>query len=295
MNYRHAFHAGNFADVVKHATLARVIARLKEKPAAFRMIDTHAGLGLYDLTGPEASRTGEWRAGIGKLRAAKLDPAVRELLAPYLDAIAALNPDGKLATYPGSPVLAQRWLRTQDRLVCCELVPQAAEALQAQTRRDARVKVVEIDGYTALNAYVPPKERRGLVLVDPPFETPDEFERLAEALAGAHRKWPTGIYMLWYPLKDTRETERFARRLQALAIPRILRAELTMARAGSSERLAGSSERLAGSSERLAGSGLIVINPPWRLDDELAVLLPALATALAADGRARIDWLALEK
>jgi 23S rRNA (adenine2030-N6)-methyltransferase len=281
MNYRHAFHAGNFADVVKHATLARVIAHLKEKPAAFRVIDTHAGVGLYDLTGPEASRTGEWRAGIGRLRAAKLDPAVRGLLAPYLDAIAALNPEGKLAAYPGSPVLAQRWLRTQDRLVCCELDSRAASALTTQMRRDTRVKVVEIDGYTALNAYVPPNERRGLVLVDPPFEAGDEFERLAESLAGAHRKWPTGIYMLWYPLKDTRATERFARRLQALAVPRVLRAELTMASAHTSERL--------------AGSGLVVVNPPWRLEDELAVLLPALATALAADGRVRIDWLAGEK
>jgi 23S rRNA (adenine2030-N6)-methyltransferase len=281
MNYRHAFHAGNFADVVKHATLARVIAHLKEKPAAFRMIDTHAGSGLYDLSGPEASRTGEWRAGIGKLLAASLDPAVQALLAPYLDAVAALNPDGKLSVYPGSPVLAQRWLRTQDRLVCCELSEEAAAALTAQVRGDRRTKVVAIDGYTALNAYVPPAERRGLVLLDPPYEAPDEFERLTEDLASAHRKWPTGVYMLWYPLKDTRETERFARRLKATAIPRILRAELTTTRA------------LA--SERLAGSGLIVINPPWRLEDDLKILLPNLAAVLAADGNVRIDWLAGEK
>lgn len=281
MNYRHAFHAGNFADVVKHATLARVIAHLKDKPAAFRMIDTHAGFGLYDLTGPEASRTGEWRAGIGRLRAAALDPAARRLLAPYLDAVAALNPGGKLATYPGSPALAQRWLRTQDRLVACELEPRAAAALTAQMRRDTRIKVVAIDGYTALNAYVPPKERRGLVLVDPPFEQPDEFERLTDSLAGAHRKWPTGVYMVWYPLKDLRATERFARRLTQLAIPRILRAELAMAPAPAAERL--------------AGTGLIIVNPPWRLETELTTLLPALAAVLAEDGRARLSWLTGEK
>jgi 23S rRNA (adenine2030-N6)-methyltransferase len=281
MNYRHAFHAGNFADVVKHATLARVIAHLKEKPAAFCVIDTHAGCGLYNLTGPEASRTGEWRAGIGRLRAARLDAAPRELLAPYLDAVAAFNPDGTIATYPGSPALAQRLLRAHDRLVACELGSSAAEALAAQMRRDARVKVVAIDGYTALNAYVPPKERRGLVLLDPPFEQPDEFERLVDALAGAHRKWPTGIYLIWYPLKDARATGRFARHLARLGIPRMLRAELAIARARAAERL--------------AGTGLIVVNPPWRLEGELNVLLPALAKGLAENGQVRIDWLAREK
>ena len=281
MNYRHAFHAGNFADVVKHATLARVIAHLKDKPAGFRALDTHAGFGLYDLTGPEASRTGEWRAGISRLCAATLDPAVRDLLAPYLDALAAFNPDGTIATYPGSPALAQRLLRAQDRLVACELAPQAAAALTAQMRGDTRVKVVAIDGYTALNAYVPPRERRGLVLVDPPFEQPDEFERLVDALAGAHRKWPTGIYLVWYPLKDARATERFARGLARLGVPRILRAELAVSRPRATERL--------------GGTGLILVNPPWRLEGELGVLLPALAAVLAAGGPVRLDWLAGEK
>ena len=281
MNYRHAFHAGNFADVVKHATLARVIAHLKEKPAAFRVIDTHAGAGRYDLAGPEASRTGEWREGIGKLVEAALAPAVRELLAPYLEAVAALNPAG-LRLYPGSPALVRGWLRTQDRMIACEREPGAADALATGMRGDVRVKAVAIDGYTALNAYVPPKERRGLVLVDPPFEQPDEFDRLGEALAAAHRKWPTGVYMLWYPIKDARATRAFSHRLAGLGIPRILRAELV--RRGGREPL------------RLAGSGLILVNPPWRLEAELAVLLPGLAQALGAgpDG-ARVDWLAGEK
>jgi 23S rRNA (adenine2030-N6)-methyltransferase len=282
MNYRHAFHAGNFADVVKHAVLARIIVHLKEKPAAFRVIDTHAGAGLYDLSGPEASRTGEWRAGIGRLLAARLAPDVHALLAPYLDVVAALNPGADLKIYPGSPALAQSLLRDQDRLVACEREPNAARALATFVHGDARAKAVEIDGYTALNAYVPPKERRGLVLIDPPYEQPDEFERLAQALATAHRKWPTGIYALWYPIKNLRETAAFARRIAASGIARVLRAELTLARTDS---------------ERLGGSGLIVVNPPWRLEQELSVLMPALAQALGAGpvGTQRLDWLVPEK
>lgn len=283
MNYRHAFHAGNFADVVKHATLARIIAHLKEKPAAFRVIDTHAGAGQYDLAGPEASRTGEWRDGIARLVAATLAPDARNLLAPYLDAVAAFNPGERLTVYPGSPALAQSWLRSQDRLTACEREPNAAQALVARMRGDNRVSAVAIDGYAALNAYVPPKERRGVVLIDPPFEQDDEYDRLAQGLAGAHRKWPTGIYALWYPIKDTRETEGFARCIVRLGIARILRAELT---------LPGLDDA------RLRGSGLILVNPPWTLEKELGVLFPALAGALAGAGQSggtRIGWLAGEK
>ena len=284
MNYRHAFHAGNFADVVKHATLARIVAYLKDKPAAFRVIDTHAGAGLYDLGGAEASRTGEWREGIGKLAAADLPPPARALLAPNLDAVASFNPGTAGAEsptiYPGSPALLRHWLRAQDRMIACEAEPAAARALADRMRGDNRVRTVAIDGYTALNAYVPPKERRGLVLVDPPFEQPDEFARLEQALAAAHRKWPTGIILIWYPLKDTRAAQTFCRRLARLTIPRILRAELTVP---------------SRDAQKLAGSGLIAVNPPWTLPDELAVLLPVLATVFAgAAGRTRLDLLAGE-
>jgi 23S rRNA (adenine2030-N6)-methyltransferase len=283
MNYRHAFHAGNFADVVKHAVLARIVVHLKEKPAAFRVIDTHAGAGLYDLAGPEASRTAEWREGIGRLVAAELAVAARDLLAPYLDAVAAFNTGGALKLYPGSPALMLHWLRPHDRLIACEREANAARALAAVLRGDKRAKALAIDGYTALNAYVPPRERRGLVLIDPPFEQVDEFAALAQGLAGAQRKWPTGIYALWYPIKDARESESFARRLGRLGIPRILRAELMLPACG----------------ERLRGSGLIVVNPPWRLEAELGVLIPALATALAPasnnSASTRIGWLAGEK
>jgi 23S rRNA (adenine2030-N6)-methyltransferase len=280
MNYRHAFHAGNFADVVKHAVLARIVGYLKEKPAAFRVIDTHAGAGLYDLAGPEASRTGEWRDGIGKLIAAELDPAERNLLAPYLEAVAAFNA-GPLKVYPGSPVLLQQWLRPQDRLIACEHEPKAGRALIASLRGDKRAKAVPIDGYTALNAYVPPKERRGLVLIDPPFEQPDEFEKLARGLAAAHRKWPTGLYALWYPVKDDRDTQGFARRLARLGLPRTLQAELSLP------------GRVA-----LRGSGLMLVNPPWRLESQLAVLFPALARVLAGTpgrGRTLTRWLTGER
>ena len=179
MNYRHAFHAGNFADVVKHATMVRILLHLRAKPAAFRVLDTHAGAGSYDLFGAEASRSGEWRAGIGRLNAAPLAADVRALLAPYLEAVMARNGAGPLAVYPGSPVLARAFLRPQDRLTACELEPNAAAALGRQLDGDRRSKAIAIDGWTALNAYLPPKERRGLVLVDPSFEDAGDFQRLA--------------------------------------------------------------------------------------------------------------------
>ena len=279
MNYRHAFHAGNFADVHKHSILARVLHHLKEKPTAFRVIDTHAGAGIYDLAGPEASRTGEWREGIGRLRAGALPAPAQALLAPYLDVLARFGAGPEPAAYPGSPLIARELLRPQDRLTACEKEPGAARALAAALGRDRRAKTVAIDGWTALAAYVPPKERRGLVLVDPPFEAADEFARLAEKFAAAFRKWPTGIFMLWYPLKEPQAPQRLAQALGGLRIPKLLRAELALAPQATGERL--------------RGSGLMIANPPWRIADELAVLQPALAAALAPDGRGRtrLDWL----
>jgi len=187
LNYQHAFHAGNFADVHKHAVLARILSYLKGKPAAFRVIDTHAGAGRYDLRGAEASRGGEWQEGIGRLLGRPLPDEVKTLLAPYLDVVQNLNPGGTPRVYPGSPLLALALIRPQDRLIACELEPRAAAALKG-VLRDRRATVLAIDGWTALGAYVPPKERRGVVLVDPPFEEPADFTRLASALAAAHRK-----------------------------------------------------------------------------------------------------------
>jgi len=283
MNYRHAFHAGNFADVLKHMVLARVIAHLRQKPAAFRVIDTHAGAGLTALTGPEATRTGEWRDGIGRLLSASLAPDARELLGPYLETVASFNPGGILVAYPGSPLLAQDWLRSQDRLVACELEPAAASSLARCLAGDPRSRAVAIDGWRALTAYVPPKERRGVVLIDPPFETPGEFARLAADVAAAHRKWPTGIYLLWYPIKSPRDTQHFLKKIMRLGVPNILRAELTVA--------------AASEENRLFGSGLLVINPPWTLERELGILLPAVSLALRRTpaGGFNLGWLVHEK
>ena len=282
MNYRHAYHAGGFADVVKHAVLCRVLVHLRDKPAAFRVIDTHAGAGRYDLGGPEAGKTQEWQNGIGRLWRAELSPPIRALLAPYLDAVAALNPDGKLAIYPGSPALAQAILRPNDRLIACELEPRVAAALQNHLRGDTRAKVIAIDGWTGLAAYVPPKERRGLVLIDPPFEQPGEFSRLAQGFAAAHRKWPSGAYLLWYPVKDAAEVVAFTRGLVRLGIAKMLRVEL----------LVEPSPESAG----LRGSGLIAVNPPWTLHDELKALLPALGQTLSRNATQglTLEWLTAE-
>ena len=279
MNYRHAYHAGNFADVMKHAVLCRVLTHLRDKPAAFRVIDTHAGAGVYDLGGVEAGKTLEWRDGIGRLIEARLDQPVRALLAPYLDAVAAFNPAGPLTAYPGSPALVQSLLRPQDRLIACELEPQAAAALSGRLRGDARAKAIAIDGWTALTAYVPPKERRGLVLVDPPFEQPGELSRLAQGLSAAHRKWPTGCYMLWYPIKDAAEVAAFVRKLVTA------RHRENVAR--------GTDSRNFNQGHGIARQRAVVVNPPWRLYEELAVLLPALGRVLSrgATCRTTVDWL----
>jgi 23S rRNA (adenine2030-N6)-methyltransferase len=283
MNYRHAFHAGSFADVVKHAVLARILVHLAAKPAAFRVIDTHAGAGLYDLAGEEASRSGEWHTGIERVLAADITAPVRALLAPYLDAVRAHNGGGgALSTYPGSPALARALLRTQDRLVACELEPKAAAALSRNFARDRRVRTVAIDGWIALNAYVPPAERRGLVVVDPPFEDAGDFARLARGLEAAHRKWSSGIFLLWYPIKGRQEPDALARRLKRSGIGKILRAELAVA-----------ATSVQGP---LGGCGLVVVNPPFKLEDELAAILPELCTVLA--GRAgghRLDWITAER
>ena len=282
VNYRHAFHAGSFADVFKHAVLCRILDYLRQKPAAFRVIDTHAGAGLYDLASPEASRGGEWHGGIERLLATPLPDKAAALLKPYLEVVGALNEPGQLRLYPGSPALTRAWLRPQDRLIACELEPQAAQSLAHHLRRDPRIKTLKIDGWTALSAYVPPKERRGLVLVDPPFEQDSDFRRLAEALATAHRKWVTGIYALWYPIKGRSEPDALAKRLRRLGIGKILRAELIVSPLSDSTRL--------------NGSGLILVNPPWTLESELSTLLPVLAGILGREGkgRFRLDWLAGE-
>jgi 23S rRNA (adenine2030-N6)-methyltransferase len=204
------------------------------------------------------------------------------LLAPYLDVIGSLNDNDRLTTYPGSPALMRALLRPQDRLVACELEPQAAKTLAYHLQRDNRVKCLAIDGWMALSAYVPPKERRGLVLVDPPFELENDFTRLAHDFAAAHRKWATGIYALWYPIKGRTEADALAKRLRRTGVSKILRAELIVSPLSDPTRL--------------NGSGLIIVNPPWLLEQELSFMLPNLAGILARQGKGNftLDWLAGE-
>src|SRR6201999_3887642 len=210
MNYRHAFHAGNFADVIKHIVLVRILTYLQDKQAAFRVIDTHAGAGVYAPTGEKARRTGEWLTGIARVMQARFSEPTLPLVAPYLDIVRAFNPTRELKAYPGSPLIARALMRPQDRLTACEVEPKARKHLIEALRRDTQARVVDLDGWTALPAFVPPNERRGLVLIDPPFEQKDEFERLADGFALAFAKWPTGSYLLWYPVKSRRATDGLA-------------------------------------------------------------------------------------
>ncbi|MBC9883739.1 23S rRNA (adenine(2030)-N(6))-methyltransferase RlmJ [Bradyrhizobium sp. INPA01-394B] len=278
MNYRHAFHAGNFADVIKHIVLARILTYLQDKPAAFRVIDTHAGAGLYDLDSDEARRGGEWLTGIARLMQARLSNETVALTKPYMDIVRAFNPKGELKAYPGSPLIARGLMRPQDRLVACELEPKARKSLIDALRRDEQARVVDLDGWMALPAFVPPKERRGLVLIDPPFEAKDEFERLGNAFSTAFAKWPTGIYVIWYPAKSRRATDTLAQlvaRLAATAKPqgKCLRLEFSVA------------PQAEGGA--LTSSGLLIVNPPYTLQGELKTILPELEMPLGQGGAAR--------
>jgi len=279
MNYRHAFHAGNFADVFKHIILARLIEYLKLKDAAFRVIDTHAGIGRYDLTGPEAARSPEWMDGIKRLFDSPLPPEAAALAGPYVAAVRSENPDGELKTYPGSPLLIRKLLRPQDRLFALELHPADAATLGGLFAGDFQTRVIALDGWLALGAQLPPKEKRGLVLIDPPFEAEGEFERLVEGLVKAHKRFPSGLYALWYPLKDQHERNAFVGALAETHIPKILRAELMV--------------RAPAHPARLFGCGMILVNPPFTLEAELETLLPPLTNVLGEGGRGafRLEWI----
>lgn len=272
MNYRHAYHAGNFADVFKHVVLARVIDYLKRKDAAFRVIDTHAGAGLYDLASVETAKTGEWMNGIGRLIAAEPPAAVARLLAPYLDVVRGYRRDGRPGAYPGSPTLTRALLRKQDRLSAFELQDQDHAALAQLFAGDFQVRITRLDGWLVAGAHLPPKEKRGLVLIDPPFEKEGEFDRLADALRKGHRRWPGGIFCLWYPVKHPGKVAAFVEALKASALPDLVRIEMNVA--------AFSED--AG----LTGCGMIVKNPPYVLEGEMRALMPWLVETLAQDERA---------
>jgi len=267
MNYRHAYHAGNFADVVKHAVLTLIIEHMKQKPAPFRVVDTHAGIGLYDLTAEQAQKTGEWREGIGRLMRADLSAAASAALAPYLDSVRALNPEGMLLRYPGSPLIARDRLRADDRLVLNELHPEDQAELARLFARDRQVKVMALDAWTAVKALLPPPERRGLTLIDPAFEVQGELDRLVEALQQGVRRFATGTFLLWYPIKEMRPVAAFRQKLAALGLPKVLAIEF-MIRGPEDET-------------RLNGAGLIAMNAPYTLAETLRMVLPELVKILA--------------
>lgn len=258
MNYRHIFHAGNFADVFKHAVLSLLLKSLHRKDKPFCYLDTHAGAGRYDLTSAAAQKTGEFRAGIARLW--KEAPAPE--LADYLAAVRALNDGDALRFYPGSPRIARFFLRPQDRAVLLELQPEEGARLKNEFAGDRQVTVQAQDGYAGLKAFLPPPERRGLVMIDPPYESDKEWDQVVEELRLAHARWDSGMYALWYPIKDRAPVERFQRQLVASGIRKVLLVEL--------------SPYPEDTAFRLNGCGMLVVNPPWKLEESLDALLPLL-------------------
>ena len=277
--YRHLFHAGNFADVFKHALLSRLLIALGGKGKPYCYLDTHAGIGRYDLAHEWAWKTREFENGIGRLWDRKDAPAA---LAPYLEIVRAENPGGRLRFYPGSPLLALKLHRPGDRLVLTELNKTDCLELEAAMGRAGDVTVQLMDGYQALTAFLPPKERRGLVLIDSSFDRAGEFARVAKALKAAHARWSTGVYAVWYPMMGSAVIEEFARSIARSGIRKVLRLEMWV--------------RSAQARETMPGCGMIVVNPPWKFDTEARPLLDWLAAALAQDSapRAKVEWLVPE-
>ncbi|GLQ97219.1 23S rRNA (adenine(2030)-N(6))-methyltransferase RlmJ [Dyella mobilis] len=290
MNYRHAYHAGNFADVLKHSVLFALLQALKAKETPFALIDTHAGSGCYALDSAEAGKTGEYRDGIARLlfpdlqNAASADHALPPLLRHWLDTVLSLPGNERgLKLYPGSPLQAARAMREQDNAYLCELHPEEAASLRGLFHHDGRVHVHHRNGYEALKALLPPKEKRGLVLIDPPYEAQEAEYRLIEAaLKEALQRWPTGTYAIWYPIKLRSQVQPFLRWLQHCGARRVLRAELLV--------------RPDDSPLRLNGSGMAILNAPWNLDQVLREPLQAMARLLSQEHAAewRLDWLVQE-
>jgi 23S rRNA (adenine2030-N6)-methyltransferase len=272
MNYRHAFHAGNFADVHKHVALLTLLDHLQKKSAPFFFLDTHAGCGAYDLESAQAQRSDEWRQGIERLRTSK------QLASPLLQRYLTLA--GSTArSYSGSPLIAAAMLRESDRAVFVERQAQEAVLLQRALGNRKRVTVLEDDGYAALKAYLPPKENRGMVLLDPPYENESEFADVGRASQLAYSRWPNGTYCIWYPIKPGNAQRRMQRVLVDAGIRKILLSELNV--------------RPADSPLGLNGSGLLIVNPPWQLDEQMRSWLPELHRVLAGEGAGgvRIEWL----
>ncbi len=282
MNYRHAYHAGNHADVLKHIVLARVIEHMKKKDKPFRVIDAHAGIGVYDLRGIEAGKTGEWETGLAKMTEPFSDE-VEALIAPWREAIAKLNPHGGLIQYPGSPDLALSLMRDDDRMIANELHPEDAKTLQRNLGWDERVKVTELDAEICIKANLPPPERRGVILIDPPYEVKNEADRVIRMIRHGLRRFAQGVFMLWYPVKADGLESVLSSEVQAMGVASSLKVELKV--------------REAFDAGGLAGSGLLILNAPWKLDEDLRVIVPALAQRLGLGewGRGTVEWVVPQK
>ncbi|WP_316860280.1 23S rRNA (adenine(2030)-N(6))-methyltransferase RlmJ [uncultured Cohaesibacter sp.] len=281
MNYRHIYHAGNFADCLKHIILSRILQYLQKKDKPFFVLDTHAGIGSYDLTSEEARKTGEWQDGIARLLGKDAHPVpdlIKEIISPYADVIKSLNPEGEYFFYPGSPKLVQMMTREQDRAFFMEKHQEDFKTLAKSLRGDHRMHVRQDDGWLALKATLPPKERRGLVLIDPPFEEPDEYRRMIEAFLAGYKRWSTGTYCLWYPIKARRDVDVAAQMLADAGIENCLRVELVIQKLDTAKRL--------------NGTGLFIINPPFTLHADLKLLLPFLAKTLGQTAqRSTLEWI----
>jgi 23S rRNA (adenine2030-N6)-methyltransferase len=290
VNYRHQYHAGNYADVFKHALMLPLIDGLQRKDKGVFFLDTHAGRGAYELelapTLPDGrQRAPEWPPGIGRLWD---DPNLDRSLEPFRQLVREFNvakgaPAGELRFYPGSPCILRDRLRPQDRLALCELREDDAEALELAMGGNRRVKVQVLDGYNALKAMLPPPEKRGFILIDPPFENIGEFSDLVVGLEAALKRFAAGTYGVWYPITERARSEEFKERLLQLNPPPTLCAELQIASESSAVRM--------------KGCGLIVINPPWQVDAQLREILAALVPILRIDeaGSGRITWLVPER
>jgi 23S rRNA (adenine2030-N6)-methyltransferase len=271
MNYRHIYHAGNFADVAKHVGLVYCLDAMKRKDAPFFVLDTHAGRGYYDLHGAESQKSGEAERGIQRLLRAR---GTDEPLAAYFEALGA-RPGDHLARYPGSPALIAAALRPQDRAVCNELMAAEARALMREIYSSGRLRIEVGDGYAALRAHLPPAERRGLVLIDPPYEDADELASLTAALADAHRRWPTGTFVAWYPIVSAAQRRRVHARFAALGMAKMLLADLAV--------------HPDDASVGLAGGGLLLVNPPYGADEFLRKAYLAIHTSVAEPGRGYVE------
>ena len=266
MNYRHAYHAGNIGDVLKHAVLARLILYFRHKDKAFRIIDTHAGIGQYDLSSEETQKTGEWQQGIGKVMESDIPASIARLLEPWLTAVRNLNSGDTLKLYPGSPALARQMMRKQDRLTLTELHPSDFQTLSRLFDGDYQVKTIHLDGWLAMGSFLPPKEKRGLVLIDPAFEVTDEFDRMTNAVVKGWKKWSGGTYALWYPMKDSRAIRRMHETFKDSGLRDVLTLELNVGKSGPDTKM--------------LGSGMTLISPPYTLAGEMREILPWLCDTL---------------